>query len=493
MNTIPLQETSHEIWEKKYRLIDDHGNPVDETIEDTYDRVASALARVEVDYDYWKERFAYALANGATPAGRILSNAGAEKYKPATSLINCLAGNTPVVTRQGIKPIKELAGKDVEILNGNGKWTTAPFKSFGEQETFKVTLRWGDNKKNKTEIHATKDHRWFLSDGRVVTTEFWMTGGLNNKTRTVPHLFVPEEQFVQDQWENGFIHGLVYGDGSASITENTYLLNLCGEKQEMVGLVKRILGKEPSVYENVQTSRFNVKSNINMKTVPSEYSYSYLRGFIAGVLATDGSVSNNYKGCEVVLCGEKELIDFIVSNSIYCGVVSTYFRKSAGRGQVTNYGARNKDLWVVALHPTTVNENDVIRTSHKRKFKKTLNGSRVINKWTVESVCKEPVMQEVFCCHEYETTAFAIANGMKTGQCVVSEIVEDRMDGILHSVLQSGLSLKAGCGIGYEFSTLRPKNAFVRGAGATTSGPLPFMDIFDKTCFTVSSAGGRRG
>lgn len=165
MSTIPLQETSHEIWEKKYRLIDDHGNPVDETIEDTYDRVASALARVEVDYDYWKERFAYALANGATPAGRILSNAGAEKYKPATSLINC----------------------------------------------------------------------------------------------------------------------------------------------------------------------------------------------------------------------------------------------------------------------------------------------------------------------------------------VVSEIVKDQMDGILHSVLQAGLALKAGCGIGYEFSTLRPKNAFVRGAGATTSGPLPFMDIFDKTCFTVSSAGGRRG
>src|SRR5690606_16473811 len=50
-----------------------------------------------------------------------------------------------------------------------------------------------------------------------------------------------------------------------------------------------------------------------------------------------------------------------------------------------------------------------------------------------------------------------------------------------------------GCGIGYEFSTLRPRGAYVAGAGATTSGPLSFMDIFDKMCFTVSSAGGRRG
>jgi len=49
------------------------------------------------------------------------------------------------------------------------------------------------------------------------------------------------------------------------------------------------------------------------------------------------------------------------------------------------------------------------------------------------------------------------------------------------------------CGIGYEFSTLRPKDAYVSGAGAYTSGPLSFMDIYDKMCFTVSSAGGRRG
>ena len=67
------------------------------------------------------------------------------------------------------------------------------------------------------------------------------------------------------------------------------------------------------------------------------------------------------------------------------------------------------------------------------------------------------------------------------------------MSGILDKVHEAGLTLKAGCGIGYEFSTLRPKGAFVAGAGAYTSGPLSFMDIYDKMCFTVSSAGGRRG
>jgi ribonucleoside-diphosphate reductase alpha chain len=80
-----------------------------------------------------------------------------------------------------------------------------------------------------------------------------------------------------------------------------------------------------------------------------------------------------------------------------------------------------------------------------------------------------------------------------TINCTVSGTIEDSMDNILERVHEAGLTLKAGCGIGYEFSTLRPRGAYVSGAGAYTSGPLSFMDIYDKMCFTVSSAGGRRG
>ncbi len=80
-----------------------------------------------------------------------------------------------------------------------------------------------------------------------------------------------------------------------------------------------------------------------------------------------------------------------------------------------------------------------------------------------------------------------------TINCTVSGAIADSMDDILGKVHEAGLTLKAGCGIGYDFSTLRPKGAFVAGAGATTSGPLSFMDIYDRMCFTVASAGGRRG
>jgi ribonucleoside-diphosphate reductase alpha chain len=80
-----------------------------------------------------------------------------------------------------------------------------------------------------------------------------------------------------------------------------------------------------------------------------------------------------------------------------------------------------------------------------------------------------------------------------TINCTVSGTIHDSMDDILAKLHEAGLTLKAGCGIGYEFSNLRPRGAYVSGSGANTSGPLSFMDIYDSMCFTISSAGGRRG
>jgi ribonucleoside-diphosphate reductase alpha chain len=80
-----------------------------------------------------------------------------------------------------------------------------------------------------------------------------------------------------------------------------------------------------------------------------------------------------------------------------------------------------------------------------------------------------------------------------TINCTVSGSIHDSMDDILQKVHEAGMTLKSGAGIGYEFSTLRPSAAYVSGSGAYTSGPMSFMDIYDKVCFTISSAGGRRG
>ena len=77
--------------------------------------------------------------------------------------------------------------------------------------------------------------------------------------------------------------------------------------------------------------------------------------------------------------------------------------------------------------------------------------------------------------------------------CFVMGTIPDDMSGIFESLKEAALTMQAGGGIGYDFSTLRPKGAAVKGVGADASGPLPFMDCWDSMCRTIMSAGSRRG
>ena len=77
--------------------------------------------------------------------------------------------------------------------------------------------------------------------------------------------------------------------------------------------------------------------------------------------------------------------------------------------------------------------------------------------------------------------------------CFVMGVVPDDMTGIFEHLKEAALTMQQGGGIGYDFSTLRPKGAPVRGVGADASGPLSFMDVWDAMCRTIMSAGHRRG
>ena len=129
---------------------------------------------------------------------------------------------------------------------------------------------------------------------------------------------------------------------------------------------------------------------------------------------------------------------------------------------------RNKDI--------LANEEELNQDRWRRKFREALdNGAIPAGRITANIGAEE------------------IKGKTSTINCTVSGTIGDSMRSILQRHQEAGLTLKAGCGIGYEFSTLRPSGSYVSGAGARTSGPISFMDIYDVTCGTIASAGGRRG
>ena len=77
--------------------------------------------------------------------------------------------------------------------------------------------------------------------------------------------------------------------------------------------------------------------------------------------------------------------------------------------------------------------------------------------------------------------------------CFVMGTIPDSMDGIFAMLKEAAVTMQQGGGIGYDFSTIRPKGAPVVGVAADASGPLSFMDVWDSMCRTIMSAGSRRG
>jgi len=504
LNTVPFQALSNSVYKSKYQLIDKTGKEIDKDRVDSYRRVSRALAANEKESDFWAAEFMSAMCAGAIPAGRIISNAGAEEHKPNTSMINCLAGETLVLTDKGIFTIRELSEeKSVNVLNGDGAWSSVTFNSYGVQPVYAISFRFADGKNLHT-VRATANHRWIMPNGQVITTEFWLSGSRVKGFGTVPNLTIPKIHVIQEEYKLGLIHGLVYGDGNYyHYDHDVFDLTLCHDKMQLMPLVSSILNqkaKGPYLMNKdtgCEAYRFSrISSSFNLKELPSVTATpSYIKGFFTGLLATDGGVhGSDERSISVILFGQKPLMDYLDQVLPLIGVLpSGTVKKIASEGQITNYGKRKKDIYSYHVHPSTVDPNDLLLDKHKDKFRITTNGLNQIKKWHLADVNLTPELAEVFCCEEPLTKSFCLFHGMLTGNCVVAGTIKDSIDGIGQSVKESLQTLSGGSGIGYEFSTLRPKGAFVNGVGAKTSGPLPFADIFDKGCFTIASAGGRRG
>ncbi|MGH8279030.1 MAG: LAGLIDADG family homing endonuclease [Gammaproteobacteria bacterium] len=604
---IPVQEASADIWDKKYRLKAKDGTILDQTVDDTWKRVAQALSKVEEPglREVWYEKFLWALRHGAIPAGRITSNAGAREHKPATSTINCTVSGTIRDSMDDILNKVHEAGLTLKAgCVAAGTWVRT------ERGLVKV------------EDAVTESHREILSYDRE-TQRFEMRPILEHRVVTVPRsenieivangvslktsvkhpvlvyrdgalLYVRADEVRREDalvqhcltWSadakaalHAWFAGAHLGDGSAYENRMDYKPTgrAWARRAQILGqrLVFKVRAAEREVVERYaqffsQTLGTDAKvmAAVTVNGTPVwDYTVAsfnasraaalidhqtgsksatlrvpgwirtepekYFLPFLAGLLDTDGTVSREHGSAILATCNlgfAQELKSLLglfgvhgaitvrqaqhshllngrevhdggvmlkISDSAFLLRVAAYMADSGKRARIvecaSQSGQYDQYRLPKALSAALTNECSALNHTerqtlgfyHGYHLKETVN--RIwLDRWEL----RFPHLKSLIALARSLRPVDTIRRQLDLNETFYDFHVEGHNNYLAGN---NGLVVIHNCGIGYEFSTLRPRGAYVAGAGAYTSGPMSFMDIYDKMCFTVSSAGGRRG
>jgi len=604
---IPVQEASADIWDKKYRLKAKDGTVLDHSVDDTWKRVARALADVEQpeQRDHWYEKFLWALRHGAIPAGRITSNAGALEHKPATSTINCtvsgtirdsmdnildkvheagltlkagcVAPGTWVRTERGLVVVERAVTEGHhEILSYDRDSGCFEMRPILEHLTVRVPR--SDNIEivaNGVSLKTSVKHPVLVyRDGALI---YVRADEVRREDALVQHSLAWEAE--SDTALSAWFAGAHLGDGSAYEKHMDYRPTraVWAQRAHTAGarLIFKIRAAEREVVERYAEFFRNfcgARARVVAATTPygtpvwdycvASFAASravdlidcqtgaktanlrvpewirsrpdkYFLPFLAGLLDTDGTVnrehgsailatqnftfaqeikallglfgvhgaltmrksrSHSLNGHEVRDSGGVLLK---ISDSAFLQRVAKYMADSGKRNRIVKFASQSgqydhyrlplalRDALTTECATLSHTERQTLGFYHGYHLKDTV--TRIwLNRWEARFPQLEPLIALARRLRPVDT----IRRQLPLPETFYDFHVEGHNNYLAGN---NGLMVIHNCGIGYEFSTLRPRGAYVAGAGAYTSGPMSFMDIYDKMCFTVSSAGGRRG
>ena len=605
---IPFQAASVDIWEKKYRLQRKDGVVIDETIDDTYRRVARALADIETGEEKraeWFEKFLWALRHGAIPAGRIISNAGALAYKPATSTINCTVSGTvrdsmddilEKVHEAGLTLKAGCVAPDTTVVTEHGVVTAEQAVRERHHQMLCYDRDSGRFEMRRIEEHMTThvprtENIEIVSNGAALKTSIkhpvlvYRAGKLTyvraDEVREddglVHHAFAwkADEDTALQAW----FAGAHLGDGSAYEKHYVYKdsRQAWAQKARAAGrrLVFKIRAAEREVVERYATffqtfcgSEAQVVATATPNGTPVwDYTVASFKAsraadlidrqignktaglhvpawvaarperhflpFLAGLIDTDGSVSTEHGSATIAMQSHafaEQLQGLLglfgvhgaitvrkprehvyqgnvvrdsggsmlkISDSDFLRAVAEHMADSGKRRRIHEHASQSGqyDRYVLPRPLQAALAGEAEGLDHNERmtlgFYHGYHEKAVVSRiWLDRWSARFPHLRALIDFARTLRPVEAVRRHLDIGETFYDFTVEKH-----HNYLagNGGLMVIHNCGIGYEFSTLRPRGAFVAGAGAYTSGPMSFMDIYDKMCFTVSSAGGRRG
>ena len=335
-------------------------------------------------------------------------SAGVSINVTGTSMFNCLAGDTKVITRDGVKSIKQLAGTSPELLMPDGTWLRAPVKAFGPQQLRRIDL--SRNGRTKV-IYATGNHRWFAKSGDKSAYLERTTDQLKPGYRLQPALPASRDQWALDT--TGVLHGLVYGDGTRQIDTEHGSICLFGECKNLASMFVGH-GVNTTYYPEGggRQSYVRLSGRIGyMKTLPSmDNPESYLLGFLSGLIAADGHVDE--RGNVSLASAELRTLQRVKDICVKLGIAVFGIYGQMRRG----FGRFDSSLYTMRFIPSTLHADFFVKRDQKTRFAaRTHKFERLC--WSIVSVEDYERAQEVYCAEVPGYHAFTLDGNIVTGNC----------------------------------------------------------------------------
>lgn len=386
------------------------------------------------------------LNHDVMPSMRALMTAGPAAKKNHVALYNCLGGETLVTTLEyGIVPIKDVAGKSVHIVDGDGNWTLSSCKSYGFADLYKINLATSGT--GTFSFRATANHRWLDENNNVIYTSDLKNGVLLANTSMPKRISIDE---TTEDYKKGVIHGIIYGDGTATFKGNgktskdlytdkicnSFVIRLCGKSKELISYFENYQRSYPKTYNGDPVVRIH-DAVFDLKSLPEDWvTDDYRLGFIRGWYAADGSVTS--KTHQVSLASTEEGMSWIYKFGPRYGFVPLNNSKYPNE---TNYGKRKRELYRIEFDRRWLHEDDIILNYKKILFVPvSRRNGKVIS---VEYSNNE----EVFCFEVPTTQSFLLTKNILTGNCAYLP-----MDDI-KSFDEEMAILMSGTGVGYSVET----------------------------------------
>jgi hypothetical protein len=345
---------------------------------------------------------------------------------PGEECYFCLGGSTEIVTRDGIKPIRELAGTSPELLVPverrnpglavQGRFIPVPVRSFGQQQLWKITL---SSRRGEKIVYATAEHRWLLTarESRAENpenplrplTDRWperTTSQLQPGDRLRPLRAYPPPK-VQ-MMPPAVAQGFVFGDGTRGQGNRPATLNIYGNGKDEA-LLPFFPLTEPAQYDGVK--HIYGLPRFWKDLPPVRESRTFLLSWLAGYFAADGCVSD--AGQAVLDSADEQAIRFARDVAAICGIGYSPIRSRMRLGT----GTGPSRLWSVSFRRRDLPSWFFIIKEHARRAVAVNETQARGTFWTVKSAEVTRRVGEVFCATVPGAGMFGLADDLLTGNC----------------------------------------------------------------------------